>query len=476
MRISKPPIGIRTIQILDKPAAQTNTYMKFRHLLAAALALIPAAVLAQTDLGINANGVWLSVPFDKIEVSKTVRIYSRVENVSADDAVAEVQFFIGGDLLGTRSISVLANSTGVAFYDWATPSAEGKADISIRVHAQEGGDSNISNDTVTIYGLFINVDTDADGIYDRLDNCPKWANADQADADKDKTGDACEPVVPKPTPAPAPKPAPAPVTTTTTTPAPPPAPAPAPAPVTAPTTTQPTPAPTPKAAVATTTEEVRMPDGRTTVTSTDVTGDAVSAVTQDLIIQSEQIGWNQFRFRPASRLGVGTFEYEWTFGDGATSTDRVVEHTFVKPGRYTVSLRLVDPDGHEQTATVLIRVGFFNLANWRLWILIGLLALIIIVGASTAGVSESLVPAAKPLRATKPEKDEDIILEPLSDESGDFELVASTGESTAEVANDIALLESIDSAKQEVDKPKPKKKTAKKRPSKKRTINVKKVS
>ncbi len=37
-----------------------------------------------------------------------------------------------------------------------------------------------------------NVDTDADGLVDGLDNCPKQVNSDQADSDGDGIGDACE--------------------------------------------------------------------------------------------------------------------------------------------------------------------------------------------------------------------------------------------------------------------------------------------
>ncbi len=482
---------------MSSRAAQTNIHMKFRYLLAALATLIPGVVLAQADLGINTAGVWLSVPYNSIEVSKNVRIYARVENASAEDSIAEVQFYINDAVVGTRSISVLGNSNGVAFWDWSTPAQEGTATITIRVHDQMDGDTNPANDTVTIYDLRVNADSDGDTIYNAVDNCPDVANDNQADADSDGQGDACEP-------PPAPVATPKPTTPTPTTPtAPAPTSAPVSAPVEAPTEPE---ASTPEPTVANPAEVLEMNGDRTVVDSTVVPGEAGSAMVQELVIQAEQIGWNQFRFRPSSRLGSGNFEYEWSFGDGTDSSERVIEHTFAKPGRYTVSLRLLEPDGRQQVSSMIVRVGFFNLANWRLWVIIGLLALIIILGAVTAGASDSLVGDQSPnekdeTKDSLPAEAEEIDLEPLTEEGGGLDSLASTGETPKALSDDLALLESIGSAKTEEEsaepvslvsqldrsdsvsqdqeetvKPKAKKKTTKKRPGKKRSIKVKNVS
>jgi hypothetical protein len=50
-------------------------------------------------------------------------------------------------------------------------------------------------------------DSDGDGVVDVLDNCPQSANPDQADADADGRGDACEAAAPTATPSPSPTPA-----------------------------------------------------------------------------------------------------------------------------------------------------------------------------------------------------------------------------------------------------------------------------
>lgn len=49
--------------------------------------------------------------------------------------------------------------------------------------------------------------------------------------------------------------------------------------------------------------------------------------------------------------------YAWDFGDGATSTDAVTEHTYTEVGVYQAVLTVSDPQGAEGTATVEITVG-----------------------------------------------------------------------------------------------------------------------
>ncbi|MBU0595200.1 PKD domain-containing protein, partial [Candidatus Bipolaricaulota bacterium] len=48
--------------------------------------------------------------------------------------------------------------------------------------------------------------------------------------------------------------------------------------------------------------------------------------------------------------------YAWDFGDGANAAGPTVARTYVTPGTYDVRLRVVDDDGAEDTATLVIEV------------------------------------------------------------------------------------------------------------------------
>jgi len=61
------------------------------------------------------------------------------------------------------------------------------------------------------------------------------------------------------------------------------------------------------------------------------------------------------RFSAAGSTGK-IDEYIWDFGDGNAATGSTTEHTYTLPGNYTVTLRVVGPQG-EDTAAVLVHVN-----------------------------------------------------------------------------------------------------------------------
>lgn len=46
---------------------------------------------------------------------------------------------------------------------------------------------------------------------------------------------------------------------------------------------------------------------------------------------------------------IGVTSYEWSFGDGETTTGEVVSHQYAEPGEYVVELRVTDEDGLSST-------------------------------------------------------------------------------------------------------------------------------
>ena len=49
--------------------------------------------------------------------------------------------------------------------------------------------------------------------------------------------------------------------------------------------------------------------------------------------------------------------YTWTFGDGTISEGVLVEHVYIAPGVYTVTLTIVDFYGQTSQATVTITIN-----------------------------------------------------------------------------------------------------------------------
>ncbi|MCR4404836.1 MAG: PKD domain-containing protein [Candidatus Acetothermia bacterium] len=67
------------------------------------------------------------------------------------------------------------------------------------------------------------------------------------------------------------------------------------------------------------------------------------------------LGDPQFSARGSTGLIV---QYLWNFGDGRTGTGLTVNHEYRRPGDYTVTLTVVDRDGHTARDSILVSVRY----------------------------------------------------------------------------------------------------------------------
>lgn len=65
----------------------------------------------------------------------------------------------------------------------------------------------------------------------------------------------------------------------------------------------------------------------------------------------------EFTGAESTHPGGLEFDYAWSFGDGATSTEADPTHTFTEEGRYNTTLTVTDEEGRSGTATVGITAG-----------------------------------------------------------------------------------------------------------------------
>jgi len=97
-------------------------------------------------------------------------------SISTDDAIVSRKWDIGCN----DSVEATTATTTV------TVSAAGEVRVCLEVTDAHGATNSTSK------SLFGRLDTDRDGVFDNIDNCPTTANADQYNQDGDALGDACD--------------------------------------------------------------------------------------------------------------------------------------------------------------------------------------------------------------------------------------------------------------------------------------------
>lgn len=361
---------------------------------AAVLNIASVALAAQYDydLGVYSNTISFSKP--TLVAGDAIRVYAGIKNEGNLDVTGYASFFQSNQLIGqSQVISVRAGGqTEEVWVDFTVP----QNDFNIRVQVQgtSPADQNPTNDTAVSALFSVVKDGDGDGKADNADNCPTVANADQLDTDGDGQGNACDtdddndgvpdaneanlgtsptnpdsdgdgvndgqdafPADPNRTQTPPPAPTPSP--------APPPAPAPA-----AP--------PTPEAEEEEPTVGAGLSRPEEAATSTPEiveVGSATSTLSLPpvAVISSKRLGWDRFRFVAKDANGGRGFSVHWDFGDGSSADGVEAEHRFEKPGTYAVMLTVTGSDGTRATDEKRVSVGFFDLRNWRLLALMGLI-------------------------------------------------------------------------------------------------------
>lgn len=332
-------------------------------ILLALFVFIPQISFADSpDMGIRSADIWFSE--STLYVGDQIRIYAEISNKGDEDISAYAFFYKGDSAIGaSQRVSIpQGGDKDAVWVDFTVPS--GDFNIRAEIRGQDPGDINSSND-IAITTLFHPIfDEDRDSVEDEDDNCPQDSNSNQEDADSDGLGDVCDDDDDNDG----------------------------------------------------ITDDLEQELG-TDDQSSDTDGDSVEDLqdaqplepqdVQDIevvegledvedeegIFDREAFGivktstnadfsyqlitWKTYKFKSFFPLEDGR-TLTWDFGDGVTSAQSEVEHTFRETGAYTVSLTVASDNGEEYKDTAEIDVTFFHMSNPLVRFLIGLLLLVFV--------------------------------------------------------------------------------------------------
>lgn len=141
--------------------------------------------LTVTINDINQNPSWTSVDFpNEGKVGETITFKAQAVDADGDTLTYSWSF--------TDSSSI---NTAVASGSEVSPTFTQAGTFTVKVTVTDGYGGSLSYSEVLEVETTPPADSDGDGVPDANDNCPKVANADQADIDDDGIGDVCDEVI-----------------------------------------------------------------------------------------------------------------------------------------------------------------------------------------------------------------------------------------------------------------------------------------
>ncbi|RMD51829.1 PKD domain-containing protein [Candidatus Parcubacteria bacterium] len=379
---------------------------------------IAAVIFIHSLTGVYAATADLAVRQSDIRFSKdifvagdTVRVYATIRNEGDVDMSGYVSFYLGADLIeSSQVITVVAGGENEEVWaDFTVPN--NSFNINVVLKGIEPEDENTKNNSALTPLYPVVIDTDYDGVADDNDNCPENANADQIDTDEDGVGDVCDndddndglsddfeselgtnPLEPD-------------------------------SDADGVSDAQDYYPQDPEKTVKEeetdkeikTKEESAEEKNQDSANETDYQN-TIKKIAQEAAKNLENTSdtddkndkqenqeitlsakletstkasfvyfaknWRLYEFE--SLAPEGTYRsLIWDFGDGSGDDKETVEHKFPAPGKYTVTLKVVDNDGNTETDSQVIEISFFHLQNPLLRLtLITVGVLIVIAGAS----------------------------------------------------------------------------------------------
>lgn len=198
---------------------------------------------------------------------------------------------------------------------------------------------------------------------------------------------------------------------------------------------------------------------------------AKSKLPDEVSIEISQQDWNSFSFRPATELEFEGISYIWNYGDGESGTAPFTQHTYSRPGVYTVRLEIVDTTNELRSAEATVHIGFFHLGNYEIWIITAFL----VIGVFLSLLMLRLTDQYEHTDIDHHSHQKNIVtdvseFDAIPDEVKDFDALAAMGGDSESLATELAILKEIEAKSSK----KVRKKTVKRSSSKRKAPTKKK--